>query len=137
MKRVMLILALVLATTVACHRTHIIHGGGGGMPSPTYFDRWYSNVVLGIADISGPVDLSFACNGGPWTEIFIRRSFINSIVWAITVGLWTPTLVTIYCGGGPGTPGGYALDGVVDGSTGTFYPAPKTAATTGKVNAGD
>ena len=137
MKRFILIIALVLATTAACHRVRIIRGNGGGVPSPTYFDTWYHNVILGLVDVSGPVDLNQVCGGGAWSEIFIRRSFINSIVW-IVGPIWTPTTVTIYCGGGPGIPGGYALEGVVDESTGTFYPAPpKTAATTGKVIAAD
>jgi hypothetical protein len=112
--------ALVLACALAagaCHRIRIVNGAGGGVPSPAYYERWHHNIIVGAVEISGPVDLAMVCPGGNWTEIQVRRSVLNTIIWLIPVVnlIWQPQTVTILCSTG------YAVDGVMDASSGDIY----------------
>ncbi len=102
--------AVLLASVSACHRTRIINSRATQHAYVPAADEWNHSLVAGAIPLSAPISLDAVCPGG-WAEIEVRRSFINTIAWAVTVGLWTPQLITVYCAGG----GRYAVDGVLDG----------------------
>jgi hypothetical protein len=65
-------------------------------PSIELDERWHHGVVLGIAELSGPYDLTRMCPNG-WAEIHTETSFINGFVDAITSGIYNPQTVTVRC----------------------------------------
>lgn len=93
MKRLLLAAALLLA---GCFRMTIKNGNPVGQTPIEYDNKWHSGVVFGLAELSGPYDLSKVCPGG-WAEIHTETSFVNGLVEAITSNIYTPQSVTIRC----------------------------------------
>ena len=52
--------------------------------------------IYGIAELSGPYDLSKACPGG-WAEVKTETSFLNGLADRITYGIYNPQTVTVKC----------------------------------------
>jgi hypothetical protein len=59
-------------------------------------DRWHHGLVFGLAELSGPYDLSKVCPRG-WTEIHTETPFLQGLVTALTLNVYAPQRVTIRC----------------------------------------
>jgi hypothetical protein len=93
--------ALMLAS--GCYTTTVRSGKPPGDPTAEYDGKWHSGVVWGIAELSGPYDLSEICPNG-WAEITTETSFVNGLVDGITSGIYNPQSVTVRCAAGGAAP---------------------------------
>ena len=94
MKRIVLILAVALA---GCWRVTIKDGTVSVGETPIEYDnKWHSGLIIGLAELSGPYDLSKVCPRG-WAEIHTETSFVNGLVELLTFNIYTPQSVTIRC----------------------------------------
>lgn len=93
------VVALVMAS--GCYTTTVRSGKPPVDPTAEYDGKWHSGVVWGIAELSGPYDLSEVCPNG-WSEITTETSFVNGLVDGITSGIYNPQSVTIRCAAGGG-----------------------------------
>ena len=94
-----LLAAMILFTaTGGCYRTHVILSRSAAQSTSQidWEDRWYHDVIYGLAEISGPVRLDRVCPSGV-AQVQQETSFINGLVQWITGGLYNPQEVTIYC----------------------------------------
>lgn len=74
---------------------------GAGVPvqgAPTYHE-WQHHFIYGLVGAS-VVDVYRICPSGNAT-VFNKINFGNFLVAGLTFGLYTPTVVKIYCSGGP------------------------------------
>jgi len=99
----------VAACVVAggCFTTVVKSGAPVSPPTIEYDEKWHSGLIVGIAELSGPYDLSRICPNG-WAEIKTETSFLNGLVQVLTFNIYNPQSVTIRCAAGavpPGAPG--------------------------------
>ena len=76
--------------------TVVNNGASGASASPAYTDRWNHNVVVGLANISGPQDASSACPNG-WASVETQQTFVQGLIGTISQNLYTPQNLTIRC----------------------------------------
>lgn len=88
--------ALASLALSGCYTTTVRSGKQPATATIEYDERWHHGFVWGIAEVSGPYDLSQACPGG-WAEIKTETSFVNGLVEAVTSGIYSPQTVTIRC----------------------------------------
>jgi hypothetical protein len=93
MKRALLILSLC---ATGCFRTTIQSGMPMGHAPIEYDGKWHNGLVFGIAELSGPYDLSKVCPQG-WAAAHTETSFPNGLVSSLTENIYTPQSVTITC----------------------------------------
>ncbi|HEX2677210.1 MAG TPA: hypothetical protein VHM19_11235 [Polyangiales bacterium] len=100
-KRSKLLLCAATLLASGCYTT-TIRSGLPEVPKPSveYDERWHHGAVLGIAEISGPYDLTKICPRG-WARISTKTSFVNGFVDLITGGLYNPQTVTVVCAAVP------------------------------------
>lgn len=97
MKMLFLMFALTLAAT-GCYRMTVKNGLPVGRAPMEYDSKWHSGLIYGIAELSGPYDLSKVCPKD-WSEIHTETSFLNGLVQGITYGIYDPQSVTVRCAG--------------------------------------
>lgn len=90
--------ALAVGTS-ACYTTTLRSGLPSTPAKIEYDEKWHHGVLWGIAELSGPYDLSAVCPQG-WSEIKTETSFLNGLVYSLTAGLYSPQTVTINCAQG-------------------------------------
>ncbi len=96
MKRIVLILALALA---GCWRMTVKNDGVPIGQTPIEYDeKWHSGLLWGMAELSGPYDLSRVCPHG-WSQIHTETPFVQGLVQALTFSIYSPQGVTIRCAG--------------------------------------
>jgi hypothetical protein len=83
-------------TVAGCYTTSIRSGKLAQPPGIEYDQRWHHGLVWGIAELSGPYNLSRVCPRG-WAVITTQTSFLNGVVSAVTSGLYSPQTVTVQC----------------------------------------
>jgi hypothetical protein len=93
--------ALVLAS--GCYTTTVRSGKPPGDATAEYDGKWHSGVVWGIAELSGPYNLSEVCPNG-WAEITTETSFLNGLVDGVTSSIYSPQTVTVRCAAGGAAP---------------------------------
>jgi hypothetical protein len=93
MNRIVLILALALA---GCWRMTVRNGNPVGQTPIEYDNKWHSGLIYGLAELSGPYDLSKICPQG-WAEIHTETPFVQGLVQALTFEIYNPQGVTIRC----------------------------------------
>jgi len=93
MKRLLLVLA-VLAT--GCWRMTVRNGNPVGETPIDFDNKWHSGVVYGLAELTGPYDVSKVCPRG-WAEIHTETPFPQGLVQVLTFNLYNPQGVTIRC----------------------------------------
>ncbi len=98
---VLALTALVLAS--GCYTTTVRSGKPPGDATAEYDGKWHSGVVWGIAELSGPYDLSEVCPNG-WAEITTETSFLNGLVDGVTSSIYSPQTVTVRCATGGAAP---------------------------------
>lgn len=92
-----------LAFASGCYTTTVRSGKPPADATAEYDGKWHSGVVYGIAELSGPYDLSEVCPNG-WAEITTETSFVNGLVTGITSSIYTPQSVTVRCAAGGAAP---------------------------------
>ena len=93
MKRIVLILALAIT---GCWRMTVKNGNPVGQTPLDYDERWHSNAIYGLVEISGPYDLSKVCPRG-WSVIHTETPFVQGLVQFLTLNLYNPQGVTVRC----------------------------------------
>lgn len=93
MKRALLILALC---ATGCFRMTVKNGLPTGQAPIEYDGKWHSGLVYGIAELSGPYDLSKVCPQG-WSAVHTETSFLNGLVQGFTGNIYSPQSVTVTC----------------------------------------
>ncbi len=95
-------LVAALATAVlasACFRVTVVTGAA---PAATVVDKpWNHSFVYGIVP-PAPVNVSRECPTGV-SRVVTQRSFLNSLVGALTWNLYTPLQITATCASGSRT----------------------------------
>lgn len=91
-----------------CYRTQIVNGNAVAtpMPAPGYDQRFNHNLIAGLVNYSGPVELDSVCPGG-WAKVEVQKNIISIaidyVLSALTVGaLYTPQNVSVWCTDGKG-----------------------------------
>lgn len=74
----------------------VSNGRPVGQTPIDYDNKWHSGVVFGLAELSGPYDLSKICPHG-WSVIHTETPFVQGFVQWITANLYNPQGVTITC----------------------------------------
>ena len=95
MKRLILVAAFALC---GCWRMTVSNGRPVGQTPIEYDNKWHSGVVYGLAELSGPYDLSKICPQG-WSRIHTETPFVQGLVQSLTLHLYNPQGVTITCAG--------------------------------------
>jgi hypothetical protein len=107
MRRALTIAVAALATVLASGCFHIKYTNSlPPAPAPSY-DEWHHDFIFGLVEVTNPVNVSQACPNG-FSQVAHEQSFVNGLVSAITLSIWTPLTVAVTCGGakaaGPQTP---------------------------------
>src|SRR5262249_34203249 len=101
MKRILLASAIAAAAG-GCFKTNIHLSAGPGVPSASVNDAFHLSLI-GIFELSSPVDLKAACGGSDAAGINEQVSVVGGIV-NIILGTFFPILSTmnptVMCGGG-------------------------------------
>ena len=94
MKRIFLILALAVT---GCWRMTVKNSNNPVGATPIEYDnKWHSGVIYGLAELSGPYDLSKICPQG-WVEIHTETPFPQGLVQVLTFQIYNPQGVTVRC----------------------------------------
>ena len=93
MKRIVLILALAL---MGCWRMTVKNGRPVGATPIDYDNKWHSGLIYGLAELSGPYNLSNICPQG-WAEIHTETPFPQGLVQFLTFNIYNPQGVTVRC----------------------------------------
>jgi len=93
MRRTLLALALCAS---GCFRMSVKNQQPVGQAPIEYDDKWHIGLVYGLAELSGPYDLSKVCPHG-WAEVHTETSFVNGLVSAVTWNIFTAQSVTVRC----------------------------------------
>ena len=91
--RVALALGLVAVATGCYSHTYTV--GAGAPAGPLVYDEWQNKWVGGLIGEKN-LDVEFLCPSGNAT-IHDEQSFLNGLVGALTMGIYTPTKVRIMC----------------------------------------
>ncbi|HMI89403.1 MAG TPA: hypothetical protein VK550_35255 [Polyangiaceae bacterium] len=97
---------LGIATCLAassCFSTVVKSGAPAAGAPIEYDEKWHSGLVFGLAELSGPYDLSRICPNG-WAEIKTETSFVNGFVQLVTWNIYNPQTVTVRCAAGAPPP---------------------------------
>jgi hypothetical protein len=89
-------LGLWMLAASGCYTTTLRSGLTAAPATLEYDSRWHHGVFWGIAEISGPYDLSEVCPQG-WAEIKTETSFLNGLLYSLSGSLYAPQTVTIHC----------------------------------------
>jgi hypothetical protein len=93
MKRLLLLIAVLLT---GCWRMTVRNGNPVGETPIDFDNKWHSGVVYGLAELTGPYDVSKVCPRG-WAEIHTETPFPQGLVQVLTFNLYNPQGVTIRC----------------------------------------
>lgn len=117
-----LFLAAALSLTSGCYHVHVVIPN----TAPTDFHRqWVSGWLWGA--VGGGVDTARFCGGRPLARVSTHRSFGNMFLSWLTFGIYTPSTVTVACGGGQGyvAPSGQPQPYYPPPQPQPYYPAPQ------------
>jgi len=82
--------------SVGCGATVVRSGLPAGRPPDAYDERWHHGFIFGLVDASGPYDLREICPLG-WSEMRVTNSVLGVFLQSVTIGIYTPSSVTIIC----------------------------------------
>jgi hypothetical protein len=92
-------LCLAALCLSGCYTTTLRSGLPPAAAKIDYDKRWHHGVIWGIAELSGPYDLSQVCPKG-WAEVTTETSFVTGLLSFITYSLYAPQTVTVRCAAG-------------------------------------
>jgi hypothetical protein len=87
---------LLGALLPGCYATVIRSGAPASPAAVAYDERWHHGILHGIAEVSGPYDLSQICPQG-WAEIETKTSFPNWLLSLVTSGVYSSQTVSVRC----------------------------------------
>jgi len=93
MKRIALILAVALT---GCWRMTVRNANPAGQTPIEFDEKWHSGLIFGLAELSGPYDLSKVCPSG-WSQIHTETPFVQGLVQVLTFQIYNPQGVTVRC----------------------------------------
>jgi hypothetical protein len=93
MKRLLVVLAAGFMLTGCFHIRYVNDQPATPDPAAT---TWHHNVVFGLVEVSPPEDVNKACPQG-YAAVKSEQSFVAGLVNILTIGLYNPTDVLIYC----------------------------------------
>jgi hypothetical protein len=115
-----LAVALALTTSAACYHAVVETGRPAG--TTVVQKSWVNTFVFGLVPASD-IDVSAQCPGGV-ARVETQQTFLNGLVGAITLGIYTPQSATITCAAGRTgaldarfDTRGHTTIGVADGAT--------------------
>ena len=97
---------LSLAACLACAgcAPAIVRSGLPAGHAPSGYDaRWHHGLLFGLVDPRGAYDLRSICPQG-WSEMRLQTPVSAGLLQVVTVGLYSPSIVTIVCAAMPGDP---------------------------------
>jgi hypothetical protein len=94
MKRTILVAALLMLA--GCWKMTIKSGTPAGQTPIEYDNKWHNGLIFGLAELSGPYDLSKVCPHG-WSAIHTETDFVTGLVNVITLSIYTPQRATVVC----------------------------------------
>jgi hypothetical protein len=93
MSRLLLALAVAFSLTGCFHIRYTNDTPAAAEAAQT---NWHHGVVFGLVEISEPENVTKACPGGVGL-VKSEESFVAGLVNALTLGIYNPTDVLIYC----------------------------------------
>jgi hypothetical protein len=96
MRRSLVLAMLFAVAATGCFRTTIKSGEPVSPARIEWDERWHHGLIYGLAELSGPYDLSKVCPKG-WAEVHTELPFVQGLVQAITFNVYSPQSVTIRC----------------------------------------
>jgi hypothetical protein len=90
-----LLLALSVASLSGCGEAVFRNGLSAGDVARDYRERWHDSFFFGTTEGQG-MDLEAICPRG-WAEIRVEASFLQAVLSWSTLGMYTPTSVTVVC----------------------------------------
>ncbi|MBI4598442.1 MAG: hypothetical protein HY737_08600 [Candidatus Omnitrophica bacterium] len=92
--------AMVSILSLGCSTIHFQNGQDAATPETN--SEWHHTVAFSLVEASDPVDLHDRCNGKPWHDVMVERSFLNGLAGSIDslivgVDLWEPWTVEYSC----------------------------------------
>jgi hypothetical protein len=90
------LLAILLAATSLTGCFHIRYTNDTPVAAEPARKGWHHDVVFGLVEVSDPENVSKACPNG-FALAKSEESFVAGLVSAITLNLYTPTDVIVYC----------------------------------------
>ena len=87
---------VLLLALSGCFRTTVKNGEPVSAGPIEWNDRWHHGLVFGLAELSGPYDLSRLCPRG-WAEIHTETPLLQGLVTVLTLNVYAPQSVTIRC----------------------------------------
>jgi hypothetical protein len=91
--RLLPVLAVALPLTGCFHIRYT--NDGSAMAEPVQ-RNWHHNAVFGLVEVSEPENVSRACPDG-FAQARSEQSFVAGLLQALTLGIYNPTDVQIYC----------------------------------------
>jgi hypothetical protein len=91
-RRILSFLALAFSTTACFHQT--FHSGL--TPSTTVVERPFVSTWLWGLVAAAPIDVQQSCPSGVAT-VETEQSFVNGLVGAVTLGIYTPQRLRVTC----------------------------------------
>jgi outer membrane lipoprotein SlyB len=89
-------LAMLLAATALAGCFHVRYTNDTPVAAEPAEQNWHHNVVFGLVEVSEPVNVNKACPGGVGL-VKSEESFVAGLVNVITLTLYNPSDVIIYC----------------------------------------
>ena len=89
-------IAALSCSAVGCYTTTIRPGKPAAPAGIEYDEKWHHGLVWGIAELSGPYNMSRVCPQG-WAVVKTETSFLNGLVSTVTDGVYSPQTVTVQC----------------------------------------
>ena len=80
----------------ACGEAVVRSGRPAGAVAPLYDERWHDSFFFGTLDPAEAAPLSTICPQG-WSEIRASSTFLAGLLQWSTLGIYTPTTVTVVC----------------------------------------
>ncbi len=96
MKITRVVVAILSLAAAGCFRMTVKNGQPAAPPNIEYDGRWHHGLIYGLAELSGPYDLSKICPNG-WAEIHTETPFVQGLVAGISYDIYTPQSVTVRC----------------------------------------
>lgn len=96
MKRALFAAAFAVWSCSACSGTVLRTGLPAGVPAKEYDARWHDSFLFGTVEPDEAEPLEKICPHG-WSEVRVRASFPAALVQWVTLGIYTPSNVTVVC----------------------------------------
>jgi hypothetical protein len=81
--------------------THVYDSGDPTASTEPNYEKWHHHFVFGLLSVSGDIQFAKVCPSGV-ARIEDYHSFLNTFLGGLTMTLWHPTTVKVWCKGATG-----------------------------------